>query len=66
MLSVQEMECRNCGKFEHAKLDMKLTKNNLVQFDVVCDGCGTWSHQLEYNEVNRAVKRWLEANGIHA
>ena len=57
-----EMKCVDCGSSEHTSIKMVLTKNHLVQFHIICfsDTCnGNYSHQLEYTDINRAVRQYL-------
>lgn len=62
MLSVQEMRCIKCGEYYSTTLKLQVDRGEgLVRFQVDCDRCGVFSHYLEYNEINRAVKRYLDS-----
>lgn len=60
MLGCQEMTCRDCNEYDMAALEMQVSKNGQVQFRVDCKRCGGFSHYLEYSEINRAVRRYME------
>lgn len=61
-LSYNEMKCTNCNKADKTRLEMTVDKGKrkLVQFKVECDGCGAYSHHLQYTDINRAVQNYLE------
>lgn len=61
MLTEQEMSCIECGASQETTLEMQVDRGGgLIRFRVNCEKCGGFSHYLEYNEINRAVKRWLK------
>lgn len=62
MLTQQDMTCTQCNERAHTTLSLQVDRGGgLARFRVDCEKCGTFSHYLEHNELNRAVQRWLRA-----
>ena len=66
MLSIQEMTCVNCGTPKETYVECRVGKDGLVRFFVECHACGGEGHQLEYGELNRAVRQMLLKRGYEA
>lgn len=66
MLTIQEMTCTHCSRSQETEIICRVGKDGLVRFFVECNLCGCHSHQLEYNEINIAVRHMLLASGYPA
>jgi RNase P subunit RPR2 len=61
MLCVQEVQCFACDTLDKTVITMEVRKNGQAWFKVTCIRCGD-HHYLEYNDINRAVTKYLKEN----